>query len=195
MRSAALDGLRAEAGAEAARRGRFRSRIGSPIGAIVVVVNRVGELEALDFADHEARSRRLLARYHGVDLESLVETPPPESVRAALAQYFEGRLSAIEALAVGAAGSAFQRGVWIALRAIPAGTTTTYGRLAEALGRPTACRAVGMANAVNPVAIVVPCHRVVGADGSLTGYGGGIERKRWLLDHERRSAGNAQWSG
>ncbi|MGC1423825.1 MAG: methylated-DNA--[protein]-cysteine S-methyltransferase, partial [Terracidiphilus sp.] len=80
----------------------------------------------------------------------------------------------------------FQQEVWRALREIPCGSTTSYGRLAEAIGRPTAVRAVGLANGANPVAVVVPCHRVIGANGTLTGYGGGIERKRWLLDHEKR---------
>jgi methylated-DNA-[protein]-cysteine S-methyltransferase len=78
----------------------------------------------------------------------------------------------------------FQREVWKQLRAITAGTTTSYGRLAALLGRSKAMRAVGMANGANPIGIVVPCHRVIGMDGSLTGYGGGIERKRWLLAHE-----------
>ncbi len=83
-------------------------------------------------------------------------------------------------------GSPFQRRVWQALLEIPYGATTTYGELALRLGKPGAARAVGLANGRNPFAIVVPCHRVVGARGALTGYGGGLERKRWLLDHERR---------
>ena len=82
------------------------------------------------------------------------------------------------------AGTAFQREVWAALRTIPTGETTTYGRLASQLGRPKAMRAVGMANGANPISIIVPCHRVIGANASLTGYGGGLERKRWLLRHE-----------
>jgi methylated-DNA-[protein]-cysteine S-methyltransferase len=82
------------------------------------------------------------------------------------------------------AGTPFQRSVWSALRRIPAGTTTSYGALAEHIERPTAVRAVGHANGANPISVVVPCHRVIGADGSLTGYGGGLDRKRWLLAHE-----------
>jgi methylated-DNA-[protein]-cysteine S-methyltransferase len=85
-------------------------------------------------------------------------------------------------------GTDFQRTVWQALRRIPCGTTISYGELARRIGRPAAVRAVGLANGANPVGVVVPCHRVIGADGSLTGYGGGIERKRWLLAHERASA-------
>jgi methylated-DNA-[protein]-cysteine S-methyltransferase len=81
-------------------------------------------------------------------------------------------------------GTDFQKSVWHALRAIPAGQTVTYGELARRLGQPTAMRAVGLANGANPIGIVVPCHRVVGANGTLTGYAGGLERKRWLLAHE-----------
>ena len=95
-------------------------------------------------------------------------------------------MAALDQLPVRPGGTEFQRLVWAALRLIPPGTTTTYGQLAARIGRAKASRAVGLANGANPVAIVVPCHRVVGADASLTGYGGGIERKAWLIAHERR---------
>jgi methylated-DNA-[protein]-cysteine S-methyltransferase len=85
-------------------------------------------------------------------------------------------------------GTAFQREVWRALRKIRCGATVSYAKLADQIGRPTAVRAVGLANGSNPIGIVVPCHRVIGANGSLTGYGGGMERKRWLLEHERPAA-------
>ncbi len=107
--------------------------------------------------------------------------------RTQLAAYFSGELERFE-LELRPRGTEFQRRVWDALRAIPFGQTTTYGALAREIGCPNACRAVGRANGRNPVSIVVPCHRVVGAGGSLTGYGGGIERKRWLLEHERAAA-------
>ena len=81
-------------------------------------------------------------------------------------------------------GTPFQRAVWAALRRIPAGETLSYGQLAAQIGKPKAVRAVGLANGSNPVGVVVPCHRVIGADGSLTGYGGGLPRKLWLLEHE-----------
>ena len=110
----------------------------------------------------------------------------PNGLTTAISNYFEGNLSAIDTLPVETGGTPFQQEVWRALRTIPCGTTTSYGKLAENIGRPTAVRAVGLANGANPVSVVVPCHRVIGANGSLTGYGGGIERKRWLLDHERR---------
>jgi len=98
--------------------------------------------------------------------------------------YFAGDLTAIDDVPVATNGTPFQRTVWAALRRIPAGTTTSYGALAASIGYPSAMRAVGLANGANPVAIIVPCHRVIGADHSLTGYGGGLPRKRWLLEHE-----------
>jgi methylated-DNA-[protein]-cysteine S-methyltransferase len=103
----------------------------------------------------------------------------------ALAAYFGGELDALADVPVKTEGTAFQRDVWNALRRIPAGATISYGQLAANVGRPTASRAVGLANGSNPISIVLPCHRVIGANGALTGYGGGIERKRWLLEHER----------
>jgi len=108
----------------------------------------------------------------------------PLAIREALVAYFAGDLTAIDGVSVTTAGTSFQREVWAALRKIRPGTTLSYGALAQQLGRPTSVRAVGLANGANPVAIVVPCHRVIGADASLTGYGGGIERKKWLLTHE-----------
>jgi methylated-DNA-[protein]-cysteine S-methyltransferase len=105
-------------------------------------------------------------------------------------RYFAGELAAIDSLPVKTAGTAFQREVWRGLREIDCGTTISYATLAERIGRPAAVRAVGLANGANPVGIIVPCHRVIGANGSLTGYGGGIERKRWLLKHEAKDSTN-----
>ncbi len=160
-------------------------RIPSPVGTILLVVDGDGRLRALDFETHEARMRRLLGRHYGGHGYALRDGAAPGVVAAGLAAFFAGDLAAVDALDVATNGSPFQRRVWTALRAIAPGTTTTYGALAGALGQPTAARAVGLANGANPIAIVVPCHRVVGADGSLTGYGGGLERKEWLLAHER----------
>jgi methylated-DNA-[protein]-cysteine S-methyltransferase len=112
----------------------------------------------------------------------------PAAIRNAIDDYFAGDLDAIDAIAVRLHGTQFQRQVWTALRDIPVGTTISYKELATRIGRPTATRAVGLANGSNPVAIVVPCHRVIGANGTLTGYGGGLDRKRWLLAHERAAA-------
>jgi methylated-DNA-[protein]-cysteine S-methyltransferase len=111
-----------------------------------------------------------------------------EMLRLQLAQYFSGKRREFD-LPLHASGSPFQQRVWAALREIPYGETWSYGHTAEAIGAPTASRAVGLANGQNPISIVVPCHRVIGANGSLTGYGGGIEAKRWLLSHEAAHAG------
>jgi len=107
------------------------------------------------------------------------------STRVQLSEYFAGERSEFD-LPLAAEGTAFQRKVWTALCTIPYGETLSYGELARRIGQPSAARAVGLANGSNPLPIVVPCHRVIGADGSLTGFGGGIERKRWLLAHEAR---------
>ena len=108
----------------------------------------------------------------------------PDSIREPLADYFNGDLNALDRIEVATNGTAFQEAAWAALRDIPAGATRSYAEQAAAIGRPKAVRAVGLANGANPVAIVNPCHRVIGADGELTGYGGGLDRKRWLLAHE-----------
>jgi O-6-methylguanine DNA methyltransferase len=158
----------------------------APLGGILVVTDGEGVLRALDFPDHEARMHRLLRRHYGD--YALEEAPAPAALGDALDRYFDGDLRVIDAIPVVTGGTAFQREVWAALRRIPAGATASYGALAAAVGRPKARRAVGLANGSNPIAIVVPCHRVIGADGSLTGYGGGLPRKRWLLEHEARSA-------
>ncbi|MBX9614605.1 MAG: methylated-DNA--[protein]-cysteine S-methyltransferase [Caulobacteraceae bacterium] len=107
-----------------------------------------------------------------------------EPARGAVEAWFAGDLGALDGLVVKTGGTAFQTAVWAALRAIPAGETRSYGQLAAAVGSPKAVRAAGLANGQNPVALIVPCHRVIGANGSLTGYAGGLERKRWLLAHE-----------
>ena len=108
-----------------------------------------------------------------------------------LRAYFDGALTEFD-LSLRMEGTAFQRSVWDALLEIPYGETASYGEIARRVGKPGAARAVGLANGQNPVAIIVPCHRVIGADGSLTGYGGGMERKRWLLAHERVPGMNAE---
>jgi methylated-DNA-[protein]-cysteine S-methyltransferase len=155
----------------------------SPIGRILVVSDSMNCLRGLGWEDHEERLRRDLARIYRRPPE-LTRSAAPAATRRALQSYFAGKLQAIDAIPVETGGTAFQGNVWRALRRIPAGTTLSYGRLASRLRCPLAVRAVGFANGSNPVSIVVPCHRLVGADGSLTGYGGGLERKRWLLEHE-----------
>ena len=155
----------------------------TPIGEALLVTDAEGNLRTLDFRDHEPRMRRLLRLQYGKDI-ALDEGPAPEILLRALTAYFDGDIGALDTIACEMAGTPFQRSVWKALRKIPAGRTTSYGALARRIGRPAAMRAVGAANGANPISIVVPCHRVIGADGSLTGYGGGLDRKRWLLKHE-----------
>jgi methylated-DNA-[protein]-cysteine S-methyltransferase len=159
----------------------YQNEFKSPVG-VVYVVSDGTNLRAVDFEGHEQRMRRLLTRHCGrYTLHSARERG--EAVLR-LGDYFAGDLRAIDNVAVATDGTPFQQQVWAALRAIPAGTTVSYGTIASRIGRPKACRAVGLANGSNPIALFVPCHRVVGSDDSLTGYGGGIERKQWLLAHE-----------
>jgi methylated-DNA-[protein]-cysteine S-methyltransferase len=108
----------------------------------------------------------------------------PAGAVSALRAYFAGDLRALDTLAIDPMGTPFQLRVWTALRSVPAGHTASYADIAKAIGAPSSTRAVGAANGANPIAIVVPCHRIIGASGSLVGYGGGLERKRWLLEHE-----------
>lgn len=161
-------------------------RIDTPIGQVLLVVDGDGAVRALDFHDYESRLLRLLRLHYGAF--DLTPGAAPEAVRAAVAAYFAGDPTALDRLDVQTGGTDFQRSVWAALRAIPVGETRTYGQLAAAIGRPSAVRAVGLANGSNPIAVIVPCHRVIGANGTLTGYAGGLARKHWLLEHERKHA-------
>ena len=162
-------------------------RRASPIGTMLVIFDEQARLRALDFDDYEERMHRLLRlHYAAYDLRGAAL---PGAVADRLDDYFAGSIEGLAALDVATGGTPFQRQVWQALREIAAGTTISYGELADSIGRRGASRAVGLANGANPVALVVPCHRVIGADGSLTGYGGGLQRKQWLIDHERRHAG------
>lgn len=155
--------------------------IACEIGPLVIAACD-GRLCGLDFDGPPDRMRALLAaRYGSVDLRKMAD---PFGVSGRIRAYLRGDLGAIDAIPVETGGTAFQRRVWAALRRIPAGVTVTYADLAREVGRPTAPRAVGSANGRNPVPIVIPCHRVIGGDASLTGYGGGLWRKRWLLSHE-----------
>lgn len=157
-------------------------RIPTPIGEALVVVDEEGALRAFDFSDFEPRMRTLIRRHYGAMTPE--DGKISEPLRAAIGRYFAGDPDALNALDWKTNGTLFQRKVWAALCTIPSGETLSYKGLAERIGSPTAMRAVGLANGSNPVAIVVPCHRVIGANGSLTGYGGGLPRKAWLLAHE-----------
>ncbi|MFO7703950.1 MAG: methylated-DNA--[protein]-cysteine S-methyltransferase [Halopseudomonas sp.] len=158
----------------------------TPLGDLFLVSDERGLLRALDFEGYHARLLRLLDKhYRHYQLEQLPGSAP-ETLTLGLKAYFAGDLAALDGIQTETAGSAFQRSVWQALRTIPAGQTRSYGQLAAAIGHPSASRAVGLANGSNPLALVVPCHRVIGASGKLTGYGGGLWRKHWLLEHEAR---------
>lgn len=158
-------------------------RLPSPVGTLIVATDAQDRLRILEFEDHEERMYRLMRQQYGAGHQA-EQGAISLRVHDALTAYFSGELDAIDALETATGGTEFQRRVWAALRAIPAGTTESYGALAARIGMPKAVRAVGLANGANPIAIVVPCHRVIGANGSLTGFGGGLERKRWLLAHE-----------
>jgi len=159
----------------------FADTVDSPIGPLTLVMDARTAC-ALEFTDVEDRLIAQLARRFGRFV--LRRRRDPLGVREKLEAYFAGDLRAIDAIAVNPGGTPFQQAVWRALRKIPPGKTSSYGRLAARLGRPAAPRAVGRANALNPVAIVIPCHRLIGSDAGLTGYAGGVERKGWLLRHE-----------
>ena len=158
-----------------------------------MVTDEAARLRAVEWQDHADRLQRLMARYYGAGAVRLQPAPRQSAASQALQAYFAGDTRAIDAVPTATNGSEFQRLVWDALRTIPAGGTLSYGALAVRIGRPSAVRAVGLANGANPIPIVVPCHRVVGANGALTGFGGGIERKRWLLAHEGRTPSLAPW--
>ena len=164
----------------------------SPVGTVFLV--SAGEtLCALDFLDYEARMRNLLERrYPGFQLRRAAD---PNGFTHHVRAYFNGNPSALDAIKVDTGGSVFQQSVWMSLREIPLGGTATYGERAARIGRPSAARAVGHVNSLNPVAIVLPCHRVIGSSGKLTGYAGGLHRKQWLLDHERAMARPVPSSG
>jgi methylated-DNA-[protein]-cysteine S-methyltransferase len=157
-------------------------RLATPIGIALLVTDAAGALRALDWEDYEHRMRELLRLHYG--LVDLTDQPAPAAMRTALSGYFDGDLRQLSGIAWRIAGTPFQQKVWNALTQIPAGATMSYGGLAARIDTPKAIRAVGHANGSNPISVVLPCHRLIGADGSLVKYGGGLERKRWLLRHE-----------
>jgi len=160
----------------------YLDRVATPLGLTFLVCDTAGAVRAFEFEDYETRLMRLLRLHYGaVELRTAAA---PNSVKDRIAQYFGGGLEALDGLPCATGGTEFQRKIWAALRKIPAGTTINYGALAARIGKPRASRAVGMANGANPISVIVPCHRVIGANGALTGYGGGLQRKQWLLAHE-----------
>jgi methylated-DNA-[protein]-cysteine S-methyltransferase len=158
------------------------SRLESPVGVLQLAMTEEG-LSNLEFDQSEATIRsRLEQRYPQAQIRGGRQE---SEVVARLRAYFAGELGALDAIAVSPLGTPFQKSVWRALRKIPVGRTASYRQIAAAIGKPSAVRAVGAANGQNPVAVVVPCHRVIASDGTLCGYGGGLWRKEWLLCHER----------
>jgi methylated-DNA-[protein]-cysteine S-methyltransferase len=160
-------------------------RVATPVGELIVIADREGNLRTIDWTDHEPRMKRLLDQQYGKGSYTFTPARDPGGLSTVMRRYFKGDLKAIDKLPVKTAGTPFQRSVWRALRDIKCGTTISYAELARRIGSPKAVRAVGLANGQNPISIVVPCHRVIGSNGSLTGYGGGLHRKEWLLEHEK----------
>src|SRR5262245_49594784 len=160
------------------------NRIDSPLGGVLLVTDENDSVLALGFADRESRLRRQLEEKHG--RHELRDVPSPSAIETKLARYFAGEFDALDEVQTAAGGDELQRRVWTELRRIPAGQVTSYGELARDLGYPDPRMAVevGAAIGANPIAIVVPCHRVIGKDGNLKGYAWGLHRKRWLLAHE-----------
>lgn len=166
----------------------FIDRPATPLGEGVLISDSEGALRLFYWDDPGHRWEDALRRRYGE--VTLTERKNAFGHAKALKDYFDGDVFVVDKLKVAFAGSPFQKKVWNALRKIAGGTTTSYAALAKKIGMPAAVRAVGLANGQNPISLIVPCHRVIGSNGSLTGYGGGLPRKRWLLDHEARYAGN-----
>jgi methylated-DNA-[protein]-cysteine S-methyltransferase len=162
----------------------FSDKMNTPLGTAILIADQNGGLRMLFWEEQADTWRKVFHRRHGA--AAVIPRRDPFGHIAALKRYFDGEITALDGISVSFRGTPFQKKVWSALRTIEGGTTLSYGALARRIHVPKAVRAVGVANGSNPVGVVVPCHRVIGSDGSLTGYGGGLPRKRWLLEHEAR---------
>jgi len=161
----------------------WEETIATPLGRILLVTH--GSLVcSLDFDGFQTRLKRLLNRRFGS--YRLIPHPGSSQALKLIDAYFKGDLYALSKMSLDSRGTPFQESVWSALTQIPAGTTATYKDIAGSIGKSRAYRAVGMANRSNPIALALPCHRVIGADGNLGGYAGGVEKKSWLIQHERK---------
>lgn len=157
----------------------------TPLGPMIAVADK-RHLLMLEFFERKSLARELGAVQKGAGGRIGVgRFDPIDQIVDEMGQFFRGEFSQFST-PLAPFGTEFSKSVWAALRDIPAGVTQSYGDVAKTIGRPTATRAVARANGANPIAIVVPCHRVIGADGTLTGYGGGLWRKRWLIEHEAK---------
>lgn len=164
----------------------YERRLETDIGSVILLTDANDVVRVLDFADYSHRMTTLLDNHYGRH-GWIIERPcgsNPAFER--VTEYFKGDIDAIDDIATLTSGTDFQKRVWSALRTVRSGSVETYGALACRIGQPNASRAVGLANGANPIAIIIPCHRIIGSNGKLTGYGGGLDRKRWLIDHELR---------
>lgn len=160
-------------------------QIASPLGKLLVVYDRKNKLRALDWVDYESRMHLLIHRqYKDSHIQLTKATACNSTIAQQIHAYFDGELQSLSTIEVELGGTVFQREVWSALQNIAAGQSISYGQLAMLINRPTAVRAVGVAIGANPISLVIPCHRVIGKDKTLTGYAGGLDRKHWLLLHE-----------
>src|SRR5271157_3295602 len=162
----------------------FSDKMSTPLGSAILIADESGVLRMFFWEEQAEIWRKAFHRRHGV--VALLPRRDPFGHIAAITRYFDGEIAALEGISVAFSGTPFQKKVWTALRTIEGGTPLSYGALARRIHEPKAVRAVGVANGSNPIGVVVPCHRVIGSDGTLTGYGGGLPRKRWLLEHEAR---------
>lgn len=162
----------------------LEDKIATPVGPLWILCDEQFRLRAVEWEEHSDRMEQLLEIHYHREGYQRRASDNPGGLSAQLRAYFDGDLAVIDTLPSETAGTPFQREVWKTLRSIPCGQVMHYGQLAEQLGRPGAARAVGAANGSNPVSIVVPCHRVIGRNGTMTGYAGGVQRKEWLLRHE-----------
>ena len=152
----------------------------SPVGTLTLA-ERAGRVCQLHFGPDGPAIDQTIERWYPGEPRA---RQPISGLKALLERYFKGETAVLDSIPVELNGTPFQQTVWKALRRIPCGTTISYAELAKRIGDPAAVRAVGTANGANPVAVIVPCHRVIGSNGKLTGYGGGLDRKQWLLEHE-----------
>lgn len=163
----------------------FKNKFSTPIGELIIITDKEEKLYAVDWEDYDERVLTLLKRYHNQEAPyQFYEKSLPKIYQDAFSRYFEKDFSLIHKLPVFIKGTDFQRKAWNTLLTIPVGTTLSYQEQAYKMGNIKAVRAVGMANGSNPIGIVIPCHRVIGSNKSLTGYAGGLHRKLWLLQHE-----------
>ncbi|EHG7611697.1 methylated-DNA--[protein]-cysteine S-methyltransferase [Citrobacter sedlakii] len=162
----------------------LEEKIATPLGPLWILCDEQFHLRAVEWEQHSDRMEQLLDIHYRAGGYSRIPAKNPGGLADKLADYFAGNIDVIDTLPTATGGTPFQRDVWQMLRTIPRGQVMHYGQMAEQLGRPGAARAVGAANGSNPISIVVPCHRVIGRNGALTGYAGGVQRKEWLLRHE-----------